>query len=215
MAVPGYNTTMEVETLRRKGLEFEPDLVILGVAGNDLALPNFIQTKRDVLTLRRSFLWDLVREQMSRRPRGGPEAPRSQLLLSAPRDPRMPQSFESEPGRVPSRYRDMVGWEALHNALEDLSSLSRQHRFEVILAPLHYSEVGAEAAALGADLGFHIVDVGAGVHRYMAENGIEKLAGSELAVAPDDAHPSALRNRLAARQIADYMMERGLAGPAP
>ena len=37
--VPGYNTVMEVATMRAKGLALEPDIVILNVVTNDLNLP--------------------------------------------------------------------------------------------------------------------------------------------------------------------------------
>jgi hypothetical protein len=30
MAVPGYNTAMEVETLKARGLAYEPDVVVVG-----------------------------------------------------------------------------------------------------------------------------------------------------------------------------------------
>ena len=63
MAVPGYNTAMEVETLKEKGLAFKPDIVILGFIGNDFCLPNFIRTKNNYFTFKRSYLFDLIKNR--------------------------------------------------------------------------------------------------------------------------------------------------------
>jgi hypothetical protein len=71
-AVPGYNTVMEVETLEAKGLRFDPDVVVLNFVGNDLGLPNFVEERPDVLSLRRSFLLDFARARAG----GTPEARR-------------------------------------------------------------------------------------------------------------------------------------------
>ena len=51
-AVPGYNTANEVEMLKEKGLSYSPDIVILGVVGNDESLPDFIQKDEDYLSFK-------------------------------------------------------------------------------------------------------------------------------------------------------------------
>ena len=63
--VPGYNTVMEVETLTAKGLAFEPDLVLLGVVGNDHEPPSYVRDAQDPWSLSRSFLAELVRERLA------------------------------------------------------------------------------------------------------------------------------------------------------
>jgi hypothetical protein len=55
-SVPGYNTTMEVETMEQKMLSRRPDLVLLHFVENDLGLPNFIPQKDESLTETRSYL---------------------------------------------------------------------------------------------------------------------------------------------------------------
>jgi len=52
--VPGYNTTMEVAVLESTGLDYEPDLVLIGFVSNDFGLPNFILYREDPWTLTRS-----------------------------------------------------------------------------------------------------------------------------------------------------------------
>jgi hypothetical protein len=56
LAVPGYNTTMEVETFIKKGTIYKPDLVIIGFVGNDLDMPYFIAKKEGVIFSKKSFL---------------------------------------------------------------------------------------------------------------------------------------------------------------
>ena len=52
----GYNTTMQVETLLTKGIELEPDLVLISFVVNDLNLPNFIIKKESSFSFQKSFL---------------------------------------------------------------------------------------------------------------------------------------------------------------
>ena len=49
--VPGYNTGMEVETLRVKALALRPRLVILNVVSNDFSPPKFARKVEDPLSL--------------------------------------------------------------------------------------------------------------------------------------------------------------------
>jgi hypothetical protein len=55
LGVGGYNTTMEVETFFKKGIQFNPDLVIISYAPNDFDLPNFIIEKKNPWTSKKSF----------------------------------------------------------------------------------------------------------------------------------------------------------------
>ena len=123
-AVPGYNTVMEVETLKRRGLAYAPDIVILGYCVNDLSLPQFVEAEPDVFSLRRSFLGDFVRERLARpgsaTRRGGGEA--------AGDDP-----FADEARPVPDRYRDMVGLVAFSRAATELQALGQEHGFDVVV----------------------------------------------------------------------------------
>ena len=60
MAVPGYNTQLEVDAFFEKGARYRPDLVVVGWCDNDFQLPFFMVQegqwdRRDV-----SFLWLLL-----------------------------------------------------------------------------------------------------------------------------------------------------------
>ena len=59
LAVPGYNTQLEVETLRDKGLKYKPDLVIVSWCENDYGLPFFLLEKENYRRRDVSFLYNL------------------------------------------------------------------------------------------------------------------------------------------------------------
>jgi hypothetical protein len=60
LAVPGYNTQLEVETVRTKGLAYRPDVVIIAWCDNDYSLPFFFYQHGDFSRLDVSFLYTLV-----------------------------------------------------------------------------------------------------------------------------------------------------------
>lgn len=105
-AVPGYNTVMEVETFKRKALRFEPDLVILHMMLNDARLPTFMATRRPILSLRYSALWELFQ--------GGEPPGRSH----------------------PERYAHMVGDRAMEDALAELARLADEQSIPVLVTTL-------------------------------------------------------------------------------
>lgn len=51
-AVPGYNTYIEIETLNRKALAYNPDIVIVEYIGNDLDLPDFLIESVNYLSMK-------------------------------------------------------------------------------------------------------------------------------------------------------------------
>ena len=66
-AVPGYNTAMQVATLKAKGLKYRPDIVLIMFIGNDIELPNFIGIKENYLSLQKSFLVDFFLARYQKR----------------------------------------------------------------------------------------------------------------------------------------------------
>lgn len=60
VAVPGYNTQLEVESLRVKGLKYNPDIVIVGWCDNDFSLPFFMLEKENYRRRDRSFVHQLL-----------------------------------------------------------------------------------------------------------------------------------------------------------
>jgi lysophospholipase L1-like esterase len=202
-AVPGYNTVMEVATLEAKGLRFDPDLVILNFVGNDLGLPNFVEERPDVLSLRRSFLLDFVRSRL-----GGEPEPGRRLVGVPPEARRF--GGEADLARVPPRYRDLVGPRSFRAALERLRDLARSHRFEVVV--LAHPEFPGYARDAARDLGFSLVETGPAVQAWARAHGIADTQQPPLTLTPDDPHPSAIGHAIIASVLADHLRSSGLAG---
>jgi lysophospholipase L1-like esterase len=208
-AVPGYNTVMEVETLRAKGLRLNPDLVVLGFCGNDVNLPYFIRDREEYLTLRRSFLKQFVRERLARRSSDeiSLEEKTGLARWTAPNREAWDGFASSEAHRVPSRYRDMVGLKAFTRAMEDLRDLGIRHNFHV--AVVFFPTARRRAAEIAARLDFLVVNARFAVEAYMSEHGIEKFAGSQLTIGSADPHPSALGHELIAELLLDSIESAG------
>jgi hypothetical protein len=200
-AVPGYNTAMEVETLIRKGLKYTPDIVVLGFVGNDFCLPNFIIRKENWFSLRESYLFRFIRTRLrSLSNKAGRQGAR--LLLQH-------ASLEiCDPGKAPSRYRHMVGANAVRNAMEELKSHAEKEGFAVIVVFLN--DRSSEVIDAATDMGFHVVNVRPGLNKYMKEHDIADYKKSVLAVSPYDGHPSGISHRIAAEQIFGYLESSGL-----
>jgi len=203
MAVPGYNTAMEVETLRARGLAYEPDVVVVGFCWNDIDLPNFVRAPAEYLSLRRLFLADFVRGRLTRAE-----------LVTAPRGDG--PIFASDTGRVPEEYRDLVGWGAFEAALDELAALGREHGFEVMFLAFEPDGVGGpirserrrRGLAEAVQRGFTIVDVGALQADWMRRRGMPAYYGSTLTLSGIDEHPSVLSHWLAADLLLQQIRAR-------
>jgi lysophospholipase L1-like esterase len=60
MAVPGYNTALEIEMLRSKGLAFRPDIVVVGWCENDFQLPYFLLERENFMRRDYSYLYAFI-----------------------------------------------------------------------------------------------------------------------------------------------------------
>jgi GDSL-like Lipase/Acylhydrolase family len=211
-AVPGYNTVMELETLRSRALPYGPDLVIVGYCGNDLDLPNFIWNDEPYLSLRTSFIARFVRQRLGRR--ASPEAAEEEgALRAAPLHAN--GGFEGDPARVPERYRDLVGWDAFAGALREMRDLGQRHGFRVALLVFVAGGDGwrPRVVETARALGIGIIDVGSAQERYMKEHGIAQFDGSVLTLTAEDLHPSLLSHRIAADTILEWMAHEGIVKP--
>jgi len=197
-AVPGYNTVMEVQTLRTKGLDPPPDLVLLNFVGNDLRLPNFVLERRPYLSWRRSFLLDFVRQRL--RPDEGDLSPH---LAYLPR-----QERPAEADRVPPRFRNLVGPEAFEGALDDLASMAALHGFEVVM--LAHPEAPAFAREGAATRQFRLAETGSRVRELAMARGLSGAWEPPLSLTAADPHPSALGHELIARALLEALETNGL-----
>ncbi len=215
-AVPGYNTVMEVETLKEKCLDLTPDLVMIDIVDNDLSLPNFIPTPDLRAETTPSLLWSVTRRGWNRL-FDPTEVVFAQSTIDGDWDPRglipTPATgsgaglFADRAELAPPQYADLVGWSAFRGALAQLRDLSRKHDFELIAVTMHAgeTELRSELRRVVRDLGIPLVDAGAAIRRYAQENDLAPGIDSPLRASRNDAHPSGLAHEIAAREILETL----------
>lgn len=201
MAVPGYNTVMEVAAFRRKALDLEPDLVIVGLTRNDLSLPNFIRERRVYFSWRQSFLVDFVRQRLEGRPR-------RDGLQPAPLEDDA-ANFLGDPGRVPAEYRAMVGMPGFDSALTELRDLARRYDFGVIFVTLFGTLETNPLLDRARDHGFETVAVIPHIWDYRNRHGGKSLPELGLYVDVTDDHPSAKAHEMIAQALVEILEDPG------
>ncbi len=214
--VPGYNTVMEVETLETKGLAFHPDLVILGLVGNDYEPPVYVRDPEDPWDLSHSFLLDFLQEGLS----GGDEASylrRAGLQVRASR-------FEGKegPGAAPPRYAELYGRGAFEGAIERLVQVWKREGFELLaFTNISYNEPpydfnkAPEMLAYVREAGIPAFDMQPVVDEALEEEtgrpfSVDDYKVSDLVVSPDNLHPSVRGHRLIAETLYGELERRGI-----
>lgn len=196
-AVPGYNTVMEADTLKAKGLKFSPDLVIIQYVGNDLSLPNFLP--RDYWSFRRLyflyFLYDRLRghaygrEFLDYTPQVGDRG-----------------GFESDPLLVPPKYKDMVGLPSYVRAMRELKDLAKENNFGLFV--FTQFRLPAEIMEVLDELNIEFLEGADAYSKHMTQHEIEKYVGSVLSISATDPHPSRISHRVQAQALAEFLRER-------
>jgi len=217
-AVPGYNTVMEVETLKEKVLPLEPDLVIIDLVDNDFALPNFITAPEQKPDAKGSMVLSTISTSIARlrhrldlenhtTPASDEFDPRG--LIPTPPASGGISGFADRPDLAPPRYADFVGVEAFRNAILELQALSLQHSFALVAVTMHVHGTPGKEAILRVveELGIPFIDAGAAILRYIREENIPGGIDSPLRASKDDAHPSGLSHEIAAEEILCRMIE--------
>jgi hypothetical protein len=207
-AVPGYNTVMEVETLREKGLKYQPDIVIIGFVSNDLWLPNFIRRQESPFTIQKSFLIEFLSDRLDH----SQYAKEPDLAIQKLREIGLVRAPRSDTSKVPPQYKDMVGWDSYVRAMNELKHLKEDNGFDVIsiFSEPDDSVRKRQVLELSEELGFHIVDVSSTLNRYMQQNGIKKYRGSPLTVSKTDSHPSAIAHKIISEELFNYLVREHL-----
>ncbi len=198
-AVPGYNTVMEVETLKEKGLALSPDIVLLHFVRNDLNLPNFIRVRTNVFDVRRSFLREYFSRDRRFRHRG------FDRMVHVPFDPE--KGYVIDKDKIPPEYRGIVGESAFTAALRELHALSQAHAFETLVlcdmdAPSFLREICDE-------LDFRLIETGEAVYARLRETGSANLVDAELVLSAEDSHPSVKGHELIADVICNALRGTG------
>lgn len=206
LAVPGYNTAMEAATLRQRGPDLQPDLILIEIVGNDLDLPNFLWDVVDPWRLDRSFLFDFVKSRLGRR--SDDAGSTSGLgLTEAPVKKGSDGGTFRGADHVPVRYASLVGLGAFERAISDLAAFGRDAHTGV-LATSH--GVWFEDAMIRV-LQRHDVPLlllRPALRRRAREMGAPDYARSPLARSPTDLHPSALGHRAIAEELGAWLGEQ-------
>lgn len=168
--VPGYNTQLEVETLKAKGLAYKPDIVVVGWCDNDFGLPFFIPQegqwgRKDV-----SFLYNLLFDRKAF----------ADLALNQINDQR-----QYDENRIPEHFRAGSDVSGVRNQFAILKELGREHGFRIIvigpmqkeaveifkeLEIIHFNTVERiNAADYPPEFYVHSFHPRAGGHRVLAE----------------------------------------------
>jgi len=156
MAVPGYNTAIEVAMLAARGLNYHPDLIILHWCENDMGLPFFLEKGQADFSLRQSALLDFIRRDWG-------------LLLEIKgeviQDPKLILD------RTPIAYRYMVGFEGVVQALDRLQTLTMEPRhIPVLVVAKNFANTCVAAAVLErafTSRGFHVLQIGERSHWWL------------------------------------------------
>jgi lysophospholipase L1-like esterase len=192
MGVGNYNTTMEVELFRLKGLDLDPDMVILMYFIND---PEPVPEQRSPLTyqaIKHSYFFAFLFD-------------RSVRLRS-----RISETFEWS-----SYYRMLYSDENAANlatntaSVKELAQLCRERDITLLIAnipelhelsgyPFSYATDYIEELAAEADVPF--IDLLPALSEYEPES---------LWVSPEDPHANALANAVIAEEIYSKILEGG------
>jgi lysophospholipase L1-like esterase len=191
MAVEGYNTVMEVETLKEKGLQYKPDIVIIHYAWNDFFLPRFIREQEDYFALNQSFIIKYFRKTL-----------KTIKAIRAPRNFSDPK-FAFDPQKAPKQYRDMVGIRAYNKAMKELQSLSIKHKFDVVVLAYEPSE---NIKNISLQLGFHMLDFTPLWEKYASK---QNFLDAEAAwrIHKDDSHPSVIAHKFIAETLSTMLVQ--------
>ena len=134
LAVPGYNSQLEVQMMKSRGLAYKPDIVVVGWCDNDFSLPYFIPQEGQWYRKDVSFLYYLMFER-ARLP---------EIAVSTIRDQR-----QYDESKVPENLRQGVDISGVRNSFLELMALGKQHGFKVVVmgpmgqyAPGIFKEIG-------------------------------------------------------------------------
>lgn len=123
---PGYNTQMEVELLKDRGLDYKPDIVVVGWCENDFSLSHFF-LKETPLPKDHLVLYDYVFDRE-----------RYRALLGGPEITDRAGVTDKKTGKlkmeeVPDRLEAGTGEAGVRAAMAELKELGAKHGFKTLV----------------------------------------------------------------------------------
>jgi hypothetical protein len=206
-SVPSYNAVNEIETLRAKGLRYGPDIVICGFYWNDFELPPFLRKQEDYFSLGKSFLIEYVARVLGKKEKGlWEEGAFSNAPIIS-----VGGRVELDTSKVPEKYLDLVGWDSVIGAMNELRQMSLEHGFDVIFVFTNINQmqqmITLPIIRKASELGFHTIDVWQAVRMNAKARGLPE---AELYVSMADGHPSEVASELISQELLEYMEEAGI-----
>jgi lysophospholipase L1-like esterase len=195
--VGGYSTRDEVLTLRYKAMEWDPELVVIGYTLNDpevdpiQPLHQYFQTPSwwQHSELLRLIAWQKYRWDKRRLGR---------------------RDYHRYLHAHPRKWRSVV------NGFAEIGALVREKGIPALVvvfpetlvrwSPYLYEDLHHLVAETAKLKGLHVLDL---------YNTFSAFPAADLALSPDDHHPSPLAHELAAKAISDWMAARPPRGPRP
>ena len=213
-AVPGYNSTMELATLRAVVMAHAPDVVVVSVIANDDELPNFVRLEPEVWSLRRSFIAEAVRDRMVGRPIGDTARLAAGGVVEAGGAGHGRHVRGFRPELVPPEYRHLMGMDNARAALAGIARTCREAGIPVVALFFSPHLGGDDDAAPPRDLvpwiaaardaGMTLCDPSPALRRYLRQHG---LTTNALRSTPDDMHPNARAHAIIARTLRETLRE--------
>ena len=214
-AVPGYNSTMELATLRSVVMAHAPDAVVVSVIPNDDELPNFVRLEPEVWSLRRSFIAEAVRDRMVGRPIGDTARLAAGGVVEAGGAGHGRHVRGFRPELVPPEYRHLMGMDNARAALAEIARTGRDAGIPVValfFSPHLGGGAGDDAPpgdlvpwiAAARDAGMTLCDPSPALRRHLREHG---LTTNALRATQDDLHPNGTAHGIIARRLHETLRE--------
>ena len=209
-AVPGYNSTMELATLRSAVLKTEPDVVVVSIVSNDDELPNFIRLAPQVWSLRQSFILEVIRDRLVGRPLGDTARLAAGGVVEAGGDGHGKGVEGYRPELVPPEYRHLIGMDNARKALATMAELCRSKHIPVVAIFFSQNLGGANVAHespppdmvpwidAARDAGMTLCDPSPALRHYLRAHNLTTAA---LRVSLDDFHPNATAHTIMAEEL--------------
>jgi lysophospholipase L1-like esterase len=203
LAVSGYNSEQELEVLRTRAFDFEPDLIVLAYDHNDAAA---------VLSRSRPPM----PENYGRNPL------HSELIRYFMRKAYTEPHLRTD-GRIDGYITRGVNWDRHMAALDEMGRLCRERGipavavvYDMLVKPgnftssRHYLLLHAPQLALWHDAGFEVVECYGLFQSYMLAHGWKNATPLWVSVNPRDGHPNPEAHRLIAQALYDRIESRAM-----
>jgi hypothetical protein len=189
-AVPGYNTVMEIETLKEKALVYKPDIVIIEYVGNDMHLPNFIYATTDRSNIKKLYFLEFLRKRCN-------ILLKNFNLFESPLRSDL-SAYEYDPSKVPEEFRAVVGWDSYVKAMLKLKKMKEKYKFDVI-SFLTLGWKDDRVFELSKMLGFDTL-----------YNDAYNPRDISLVISKNDKHPSELGHKKNADFLLEFMIKENI-----